>query len=34
VEKLKSEYIEIENATGTVMRDVQSSSRNNNLDVH
>jgi hypothetical protein len=34
VEKLTSEYIEIENATGTVMRDVQSSSRNNNVDVH
>jgi hypothetical protein len=34
VEKLTSEYIEIENATGTVMKDVQSSSRNNNLDVY
>jgi CRAL/TRIO, N-terminal domain len=34
VEKLTSEYIEIENATGTVMRDVQSSWRNNNFGVH
>lgn len=34
VEKLTSEYIEIENATGIVMRDVQCSSRNNNFGVH
>jgi hypothetical protein len=34
VEKLTSEYIEIENATGTVMRDVQANSRNNNFGVH
>lgn len=34
VEKLTSEYIEIENATGIVIRDVQSNSRNNNFGVH
>jgi hypothetical protein len=34
VEKLTSEYIEIENATGIVTRDIQSSLRNNNFGVH